>query len=39
MCIRDRGKTEAEVRKDMDAFARKAYDRYEAMDRREGEGK
>lgn len=32
-------KTEAEVRKDMDAFARKAYDRYEAMDRREGEGK
>ena len=34
------GKTEAEVRADMDAFARKAYERYEAMDRREaGEGK
>ena len=32
------GKTEAEVRKDMDAFARKAYDRYEAMDRREAKG-
>ena len=32
------GKTEAEVRADMDAFARQAYDRYEAMDKREAKG-
>ena len=33
------GKTEEEVKRDMDAFAKDAYDRYGAMDQREKDRK